>query len=287
MSYGLAYTPYNTNLFLNNSSSIPINPNAQAFITAANITDPVQQNAINLLVSGLIADNLWDKMLAIYPFVGGVAFSHKFNLKDPRDLDVAYRLSFIGGWTHSATGAKPNGVNAYADTFLIPSSVLDCSSASYYSRTSTVENGTANNNGVVIGTRSDNDTTVNNTLMLRLKTNPDNFNDYMNTRTGISTNNFARVVDPSGLGFFAGNLDATSAKIYKNGINVSATFISYARSTPNRVVYIGCMNNKGSAAEYSLKESAFAHIGNDLTDTEIAQLYDRVQHFQEDLSRQV
>lgn len=33
-------------------------------------------------------------MTAVYPFIGGTASTHKFNLKDPRDLDVAFRLTF-------------------------------------------------------------------------------------------------------------------------------------------------------------------------------------------------
>jgi hypothetical protein len=92
-------------------------PDAQAFITAAAITDPTQQTAIDNLVIGLKADGLWTNMQAIYPLVGGTASSHKWNLKDPRDLDAAYRLAFFGGWTHNSNGITGNGANTYADTF--------------------------------------------------------------------------------------------------------------------------------------------------------------------------
>jgi hypothetical protein len=60
-------------------------------------------------------------MKAIYPFVGGTAASHKWNLKDPRDLDSAYRLVFSGGGTHDANGYKGNGTTARATTYLTPS----------------------------------------------------------------------------------------------------------------------------------------------------------------------
>ena len=104
-----------------NSFSIPssggpviiVDPNAQAFITAAGITDPTQQSAIDNLVIGLKADGLWTPMQALYPFVGGTASTHKYNLKDPRDLDAAYRLQFNGGMTHSANGILFNGTNGY------------------------------------------------------------------------------------------------------------------------------------------------------------------------------
>ena len=76
-------------------------------------------------------------MKAIYPFVGGSAASHKFNLKDPRDLDAAFRLAFNGGWTHASTGAKPNGSNGWANTYFNPSLNLTTSNGhhSAYLRT--------------------------------------------------------------------------------------------------------------------------------------------------------
>ena len=89
-------------------------PDAQAFITAAAITDPTQQAAINTLVLDLKGYSIWSKFKAIYPIVGGTASSHKYNLKDPRDLDAAFRLTFATGWTHSANGMLPNGTTAFA-----------------------------------------------------------------------------------------------------------------------------------------------------------------------------
>jgi hypothetical protein len=35
----------------------------------------------------------------------------------PRDLNVAYRLQFNGGWTHNSNGIQGDGNTAYADTF--------------------------------------------------------------------------------------------------------------------------------------------------------------------------
>ena len=91
-------------------------PDAQAFIDAAVITDSTQQSAINTLVLDLKAANIWTKMKAVYPFVGGTATTHKWNLIDPQDLDAAFRLTFSGGWTHSSDGALPNGLNSYMHT---------------------------------------------------------------------------------------------------------------------------------------------------------------------------
>jgi len=81
--------------------------------------------------------NLSTSQLVSSPFIGGTSTQHKYNLKDPRDLDAAFRLVFNGGWTHSSTGALPNGTNAYANTYLILSNQLgsDKPHISYYSRT--------------------------------------------------------------------------------------------------------------------------------------------------------
>jgi len=94
-----------------------IDPDALAFITAAAITDNTQKLAIDTLVISLKSYGIWTKMKAIYPMVGGTASTHKFNLKDPRDLNAAFRLTFLGGWTHNLLAATANGSNGYADTF--------------------------------------------------------------------------------------------------------------------------------------------------------------------------
>ena len=76
-------------------------------------------------------------MKAIYPMVGGTATTHMYNLKDAQDTDAAFRLTFEGGWTHSATGALPNGTNGKANSHLVPNSdisSINAMSYGYYSR---------------------------------------------------------------------------------------------------------------------------------------------------------
>jgi len=111
---------------------------AKTFFEVAGIVDATQRLAIEQLIYNLCNFGLWDKIIALYPMVGGTTLAHSFNLKNL----VKHNLTFFGGWTHSETGAKPNGINAYADTNLKANDVafiLDGSIAlkhfSYYAGT--------------------------------------------------------------------------------------------------------------------------------------------------------
>jgi hypothetical protein len=255
-------------------------PDAQAFITAAAITDPTQQLAIDNLVKGLKSDNIWTKMKAIYPFVGGTATTHKFNLKDPRDLDAAFRLVFNGGWTHSSNGATPNGTNGYADTFLVPSSVLTNNNThlSFYSRTSAIVNGQRDISVFVNG----------NNPCMSLGTNT---GVQLSDSYSFATNRISASI-VNALGFVnSSRTSSTSHKLYKSGSQIGTTDVfANVTALPNQAIYLGAANitpEPTLVTGYSTKQSAFASIGDGLTDTEAANLYTRVQAFQTALSRNV
>ena len=244
---------------------------AQAFITAAAITDATQKIAINNLVVGMKADGIWTKMKAIYPFVGGTATTHKWNLKDPRDLDAAFRLVFNGGWTHSSNGALPNGTNGYADTKLNENTVM-----------------TLNNMHIAV----------------YLRTNKDALMCDIGLASGtVETNIFPRLTnlfyarmtdDGLGLpiansdsrGFFVSNrVNSTQVKAIKN--NTISTIARNSISKTNLTYYIGAFRGATAATFFSDRQCAFSTIGDGLTDTEASNLYTRVQAFQTSLSRQV
>ena len=250
-----------------------VNP-AQAFITAAGITDPTQQSAIIQLVNDLQAYGLWSKMNAIYPFVGGTANTHKYNLKDPRDLDAAFRLQFNGGWTHSSTGAKPNGIDGWANTYLKPNPVLPSTNAhmSFYSRTN-IQSG----NTVDIG-----ESPTSFTFYLSAHyssgagtpiTNLYNGSAYLGPTASV----------PNTLGLFTSSRTGNTAwSVYRNStalVDRTNPIVSY----PTGNVVFG--RNQGH--EYSAREFAFASLGQGLNATEVSNLYTAVQAFQTTLGRQV
>jgi hypothetical protein len=245
-------------------------PDAQAFITAAAITDPTQQAAINTLVVDLKGYGIWTKMKALYPFVGGTATSMKWNLKDPRDLDAAFRLVFIGGGTWNNNGYTPNGTDGYADTKFIPSSNLTISSAHFskYNRT----NDLAGNklDGVLSG---------------------GNFLQHNFTGANALIGQIGALItytQTDTRGLFTVTRTATNlSKVFKNTTQQGSTNTSTITALPILSVYIGARNDSGVASFYNSYQSAFASIGDGLTDTEVANFYTAVQAFQTALNRNV
>jgi hypothetical protein len=104
---------------------------AFAFVEAAGISDPTQQSAINSLVLGLKSNSLWTKMQVIYPFIGGTAYTHKFNLKDPRDSNVAFRIQYVGALNHFSTGIQTAG--GYLDSNFRSTNIIEPTSSFHYS----------------------------------------------------------------------------------------------------------------------------------------------------------
>lgn len=248
-----------------------VDPDAQAFITAAAITDPTQQSAINQLVLDLKGYNIWSKMKAIYPFVGGTSTTHKWNLKDPRDLDAAFRLQFFGGWTHSSNGAQSNGSNAYADTFYIPSvnGLLDSAHLSCYSRTDLGLTGYQVDMGAYSGGNS-HWIMYSYGSVASLGINGSYFNEpAFNPTNGLL---LGQRINSSELNFFHKNNKTSKSDV--------------STSQPSSKIYIGARND-GSPVLYSTKEYAFASIGIHMDDTEANNFYNIIQNFQTSLSRNV
>lgn len=242
------------------------------FITAASITDPTQQAAIYQLSYDLINTGLMDRMIAVYPFVGGNATSHSFNLKDPRDADVAYRLAFSGGWTHSSTGILPNGTNTYANTYINTSTAIpqERHHFSYYSRTGGLAGSTSTEIGSNDGSR---------------------FVQFMlgyRFYTGNSTTFVSWTTTTNATGHWVANkLAYDDRRVYRNGTREAILTTSVTTQLANFPLFIGARSTSGTPNQYTSKECAFCTIGFDLTDTQVATLYTIVQNFQTTLGRQV
>jgi hypothetical protein len=262
-------------------SGAALDPDAQAFITAAGITDGTQQSAVNQLVLDLKSANIWTKMKAVYPMVGGTATSCKWNLKNPVDSNAAYRLVFSGGGTFSANGYQLNGTNAYANTFFNPSGILALNSShtSYYSRTNIAEAGY--DIGLVENVGGAN-INIYNILITRYTGNFAYFGMHVNESTVASTS----ITNSDSRGLFISNRTASNVlNGFRNSTKIFNSSIASV-AVPNKIIYLGAVNSIG-AQNYSSKQCAFASIGDGLTDAEALAFYNAVQTFNTTLGRQV
>lgn len=260
------------------ASAVGFDPDAQAFfdaiVTAGGSLTTPQEDAVNDLVVGLKNYSLWTKMQVIYPFVGGTSTTHKFNLKDPRDLDAAFRITFNGGFTQDSNGITANGTNGYADTFYTPSTSgsQNDQHISVYSRTNNTRDCKD------LGTL----TAGSNQLTLDLRSTANEFTSGVNSSDDVSSGLFGT---SAGL-FLSSRTTSTEFKIFRNGTLAKTPSVASAgRSTVK--TYLSALNNNGTAQQFSNRNLAWASIGLGLSDTEAANLYTVVQAYETALSRQV
>ena len=91
------------------------------FVKATGITDTALKADLDSLITRARRHGWWDLCNVIYPFAGGTEVSCKYNLKDPRDLDVAFRIKFIGDtWIFTPAAMSP-GESGYGNTYFNPS----------------------------------------------------------------------------------------------------------------------------------------------------------------------
>ena len=260
-----------THGILASSGGVSIDADAQAFFdrvtTAGGSLTNTEKTAVNTLVLALKANSLWSGMKAIYPMVGASAAACAQNLKSS-----SFTGTFTSGWTFASTGATPNGTSAYMNTGFVPSSNISLNNAhlSYYSRTNVV--------GVQVDIGSIGDST--NAFYLIMNLNniaPSGINAPETLRTSA--------MSPT-LGMLIGSrIVSTEEKYYTN--NVSQTLTKNSNSMNSFNVYLGCFNQTGTANLFSTKETAFASLGDGLTDTQASNFYTAVQAFQTTLSRNV
>ena len=229
---------------------------AQAFFTAASITDPTQMGAVNTLVTGLKSNNLWTKIKALYPVVGGNATAHSKNLKNPSQ----YNLTFSSGWTHSSAGMLPT--NAYADTGIIFNNIYTINDVHLSVYTTTNSNG----------------------LFCDLSDSVSNIysrftgSSYMN----INSSNYNIDVVSDSLGYYlVSRTGATVQKSFKNGSILSATSISSV-SMSTISLKIGCY---GNLSQYSNRNQITITNGYGLSDSEATILSTIVNTFNTTLGR--
>jgi hypothetical protein len=250
-----------------------VDPDAQAFITAAGISGS-DATAINTLVVDLKADNIWNELQAIYPFVGGTSDSMKWNLKDPQDTNAAYRMQFTGsGWTFSSNGVQQSN---NATTFGNTNYAANTNDNTVGMSMGVYINGGTNAQGYDLASITFTPSTAEAALIAGFGNNI----FYVAYGPLVTTSAFTM---PNG--FFVANSDGTDTKGYRNGTEVSTA--AQVRNL-NIVNAINLGNRVGGIGDSATdRRYAFCFIGKSLDATDQANLYTAVQTFQTTLGRQI
>jgi hypothetical protein len=248
------------------ASSGGFDADAQAFFdrvtTAGGTLSETEKTATNTLVIALKANSLWTPMQAIYPMVGASAAACAQNLKSS-----SFTGTFTSGWTFASNGITANGTSAYFDTTLNPSTNLTGTSVhmSYYQQTES--------NGYQVGcTASD--------YSKRFAISPINTSDYV--QIGSVANSVSKTTT---IAFYVGTRNGSTVKLFKNNsviINASDSGI-----LPNLNAYLNTNNQGTGQNNFNGSRSAFASIGDGLTDTQASNFYTAVQAFQTTLGRAI
>jgi len=249
--------------------------NAQEFLTATSITDMTIGNAINSLVVGLKTNSIWNKLIALYPMVGGLADTHKYNLIN---IDT-HLIDFYGGWSHDANGITGNGVSAYANTNFNPFTTL----TDVYNFSLGYYGSVASPGGVDIGVQN----------LERSKTglfggNILNANIYIHDCWNEGS---GRLLSGSsnGGGFWVGSrINDSDQAVYDNGELIGLNSNTVSVEPPSENYYLGASNYAGVNPEYfSSQNFRLAFFGNGLTPTDVLNFNSLVTTFETALSRNV
>lgn len=248
-------------------------PDAGAFINASGIGG-IQAVAVNNMVNELKAVGLWNSFNFIYPFVGGTAESHKWNLKNPQNTDAAYRIIWGGTVTHNANGITGNGTSGYGNTFLTPAAAGGGQNNSHM--------GLYCNNIPTARAGTDMGATTNQAVSA-LAMNVRNASNVYNTTHNNPT--FGGPANTTGGFFLTSRSVSTEYRRYKNTTETIAAQTS--ATVPTTPIAICCWNVNGVFGNFQDRTYAFACAGFSLTAAENTNLYNIVQKFQTTLGRAV
>lgn len=252
---------FGNSMFLRRKSGgSAIDPSAQAFLTAAGITNVIRVQAINELVLDLKDFSLWNKLLVIYPFIGGTAQSNSFNLKNT----LFGTLTYSTGITHGNLGIQGNTVS-FADTGLKSTQIgiLQNSAAS----------------GVYMQSWG-----INQTMAYG------HFGNLTMYRSGLSVypmlNNTLTVSSVLGSvnGFLQMSRNNGTNLIFKDKNNAASTFVSVSGALNNTLNLYVCFGNNYNGVNDWI---SFNYYALGFTETDLANMYTAVQKFQTTLGRQI
>ena len=246
---------------------------ALVFFRAVPLGNYKHRYALNRLVVGLKRTGLWPLLRVIYPMIGGTENAHKYNLKNPVDSNLAYRLQFFNAPGHNDYGVAGTGTTQYAETFLNPFTNFAQHSAHmcYYTRTNSL---TAGQN--VMGTFPI--PAGNRGFSLNLSGSGGSFIGHSNTNV-LVTNSTSRGC------WVASRTANNDNRLYTNGVQRGLVTVVNTETLPNDTAYLGARHDPTGPLFFSSHQCAFASMGAGLNPAQVVALSQLVQQYQTLLGR--
>ena len=255
-----------------------IDPDAEAFITATGISG-TEATALNQLVLDLKSAGIWSKIDAAYPFVGTTFSTQgKYNLKDPRDLDAAYRLTANGTTSYSSSyDIGTNGSSSdYFNTHWNASTDLTFNDTHF----AVWETNTSAWSGTTIAYGAYGEGTTNSGVFL----SPDLAS--FGFARGRMYQNAADESVNEGDGLWLVTNNGTTTSLYKNGsLEASTAETNSGVTLPNLDINLGRMNSTSANFYPAPIRCKWASLGLHLSSTETSDLYTAVNTFNTTLGR--
>lgn len=230
---------------------------AQAYFTAAGITDAGHKSAWNTFVLDCKANGNWTPLIAAYPVIGGSSGSHAVNAKTPG----TYNLSFTG-ITHNSSGITGDGTTNNVNTGIQPSTAFGSNTGihlCFYSPTVTLS-GTAveTDMGCFNSTTTFLVSEVYKPLIYTIQGGVFNASVVWSAALMGGSNGVWIIENPS----------STTVNFYRNGSSVgsSASAKSTLASLTGTIRLTCRANNAGTVSRRTMKTYGFFSIGTTLGD---------------------
>lgn len=258
----------------NATTSATYDTDAQAFFTAAGITDATQKTAVNNLVLSLKSNSLWTPAIALYPFVGGTSATHAVNLKAPGTNNITWN----GTNTHNANGVSCGGTNAdYGNTGLIPSAIFSGNSGMIGVYLRTAGTGVVSYMGVIGASSS----------VAMSNANPNMYGTIGESVSGAQPMTANPAAYTRFLAISRTGALSSDCQGYRDGTNFGAGGNAFSSMPGTYSITIGARNNAGTIDTPTTANIAFACVFSGLNSTQIGNLTTAINAYQLALSRNV
>jgi hypothetical protein len=222
----------------------------QSFITrhtaAGGSMTTAEKNRLNTLIAGIKADGDYAELAEMYIPIGGTAGTNALAFKD-----ASHNLTFSGGWTHSAYKSTPNGTSGYANTHytLAGNSTTGAIGLGIV----TTDNVNTSLDQIDIGASNSS-----NQIFISTQYNASGFSNRFLSRNASTSAGLIDAANADATGFYFTNDVSGTVTAYKNG--TSAGTASSAGAGPNAEIYIGALDDSGTATLFSNRGFAIAII---------------------------